>query len=1113
MLKYLLMLAAAGVLVVSLVLTGESRRFSPRDLPHTFPTPGLALQFATQTEDVARIVGPAQPEDADRRLMRSQIAKDWVLIAFYVLFFVTGGVWTFRQGLRLIGGLTIAAGLLATAFDVWENAAMLGALKGPGAPAAAPAAYLKWTFFFVATLFVSAATWRVGGPGRAASLVVALAGVGGLAVLWMPPHPIWLNYAAAAFGLGVLLVLVTLVHDCLERLEGGLIGWTGRWVRRADTRLRFVDLWVNRTLGGILGGNTRHTVAAILLPAVLVFFIVNGPSLRPTWRLALGVLVAIVSGLLFRSMLRLGLRRSQSFQRDLIVQCLLIAVIAGVVWVLAPESARERDGTPLYRHVLLAVTALLTGAVLLGSVLAAHLFGSERGRKSVPGRLRQVELFVSLPDPPPVTGWMFLLAAFGAVASSPGRVLFPPALFALFVEREFVTGIFVLVLAVNLALLAFASLDPRFGGSWNLPHRIFFGGWSALVSVGVIVLGICRVADVQYVSTLFDGARNYTLGGYLLVGYVLTWWFDYWTSTPAAVRFLDLVGGRGGADDAQIDYPIDPATPRTSVPAANRVIQTHGAGRLLVLHDHGGPYPYFHSYTPTEAVDVLRAGLPEKDPVRADLEWIKWRLAAHFLVTSAFVVILFGGAGWLLHRLPQQPHIGPPPPGSPPFQPLDVASVIVPAEVCTGETPVIAIAASGGGTRAALYTTSILERLHQQGQLRHVRIMSGVSGGGAALAYFAAHRPGLLGTDPNAWGEFFKAMKQPYIEDVLDGSGEWRIAADHRLGVLLAESFERYWGDSRRKAMRDITDIGLILNSAIAGRFERKAGDDAAASIGVIERRSGRPGTSDVAGGRVVYTNLALNDHLGNPVLIEEGPSPRPARDTRLPIFVVNGGHVLLSAAAAANANFPPVFSNVAIDRDADLRLWVTDGGAVDNRGTETLLMTLRHAVKAVKALTKQDPSRCATLPPIHVVEVEASAFSDSYSQDRGLGSMMSAGTAFASQLDAELLADIREQTGKRVRFHYLPMPQLLRRSGSFGTHWMMQDRITLCRDPRCRASIVLRGDDVVKVLRALDKPSLEAGDSSNAKEAHAFILREEPELKPNWDRLSACLRAVKAGC
>jgi len=891
----------------------------------------------------------------------------------------------------------------------------------------------------------------------------------------------------------------------MQKLFDGLIGWVGRGVRWADRHLRFLDLRLNRTRGGILGQEARHTVAAVFLPAMLVFFIVNGPSLRPTWRLALAVLAAVASGFLFLSMLRLGLRRRHSFFRDVVVQSLLIAAVAVAVWLLASENARERDQTLLYRHVLLALTALMISAVLLGSVLAVRLFGSERGRTRVPERLRQVELFVSLPDPPPVTGWMFVLAAAGAVVASPGRVLFPPALFALFVEREFLTWTFVGVLVVNLVLLAFASLDPRFSGSWNLQHRIFFSGWSALVSVGVIVVGVCRVADVQYVSTLFDGARNYTLAGYLLAGYMLTWWFDYWTSAPAAIRLLDLIGGRGGADDARIDYPIDPATPLTSVPAEHRMIQVHGAGRLLVLHDHGGAITYFHSYSPTEMASVLSAGLPEKNLVRADLEWVKWRLAAHFLVTSAIVVLLFGGAGWLLHRLPQQPHIGPSGGASPPTR--DAASVILPAEVCAGTTPVIAIAASGGGTRAALYTTAILERLHQQGQLRHVRVVSGVSGGGAALAYFVSHWPRLLGTDSAAWDEFFTAMKKPYIEDVLDGSGEWRIAADHRLGHLLADSFERHWGDNRRKTMADVDDIGLILNSAIAGRFVREVGDDNKAPIGVIERRSGRSGSSDVAGGRVVYTNLELPDHFGKAVLIEE-KEPRVTRDTRLPVFVVNGGHVRLSDAAAANANFPPVFSNVAIDRNHDLRLWVTDGGAIDNRGTETLLMALRHAVQAVKG-TK----RCPTLPTIHVIEVEASAFSDSYSQDRGLGSMMAAGTAFASQLDAEVLEDLRRQSNGGVRFHYLPMPRLLRRSGSFGTHWMMQERITVCRDPQCRSRITLRGDDVVQVLRALDKSSLPESASASAKRAHEFILHDERELKPNWDRLSACLRAAKDGC
>ena len=45
------------------------------------------------------------------------------------------------------------------------------------------------------------------------------------------------------------------------------------------------------------------------------------------------------------------------------------------------------------------------------------------------------------------------------------------------------------------------------------------------------------------------------------------------------------------------------------------------------------------------------------------------------------------------------------------------------------DQPVIVLAASGGGTRAALYTVSVLERLHRLKMLHRVRLMGGASGG------------------------------------------------------------------------------------------------------------------------------------------------------------------------------------------------------------------------------------------------------------------------------------------------------------------------------------------------------------------------------------------------
>jgi hypothetical protein len=883
-------------------------------------------------------------------------------------------------------------------------------------------------------------------------------------------------------------------------------------VQALDRWLRYTDLWLNRTHGGVLRriNVSRHTLVTVLLPSLLVFFVVNGPALRPSMRLGLGVAAMLVSGALFAGLLWLGDRRASSIARDFLLQAGTLSAIGAVVWYFAGDAARERSDTLLYQHVLIPMSALVGLATLIGMALARGLFGSSRGRELIPPRLSQVELFVRRPAPAPVTLSMIGLAAFGAITSSPGRVLLPPALLALFVEREWVLPVAIAALALNLLLLAFAGLDRRFSASWYILHRVFFDGWSSLVSAVVIALGVARMFDVQYVSTVFDGARNYTLGGYLLVAYTLAWWHDYWTSTAAAIRVLDLIGGRGGADDARIDYELTNLNVQSTVPAAGRLIQTHGGGRLLIFHP-GRLKPFFHAYTPSELIGALADDAVSATPLRTDLDWVAWRLNAHFLVTAAIVVALFGGVGWWLHGKPQHAHI--PAPGGK-YASVAPASVVFPADVCSGQSPVIALAASGGGTRAALYTASILERLQKAGQLGHVRLVSGVSGGGAALAYFAAHRRQLLAGTRAEWDDFFDAMKDPYIEDVIDGSGEWRIATGSRLGRLLAESFERNWGAG--KTLGDITDVGFILNSSVAGRFQRPKGR--MESLAELEREVGR-GLSDVAGGRAVYTNLSVPPHFDNPFLID-GNKGRETRDTRLPVFIVNGADVKLSDAAAANANFPPVFSNAPVDLP-DVRLWITDGGAIDNRGTETLLMAIRYAM--TKGLD------CPTLPPLHIVEVEASAFSDGYSQDRGVGSMMSAGTAFASQLDAELLAQLRtlyQQRGKdadAVRFHYLPMPALLRRSGSFGTHWMMQERVTVCPDLKCKDEIVLTADEVLAVLRTLDQSSVKADDSSQADEVHERIVKEEQrneeeaeqngETWPTWDSLAACLRAPGGAC
>ena len=106
------------------------------------------------------------------------------------------------------------------------------------------------------------------------------------------------------------------------------------------------------------------------------------------------------------------------------------------------------------------------------------------------------------------------------------------------------------------------------------------------------------------------------------------------------------------------------------------------------------------------------------------------------------------------------------------------------------------------------------------------------------------------------------------------------------------------------------------------------------------------------AGGRLIFTNLpqsAFPKTTG-----ETGGAPG------LPV-VLNDRTIPLEDAAALNANFPPVFSNAAIDVGRNTRYWVTDGGAVDNRGVEMMFYALREAIRH-RNMAVSVPTGCYSL-------------------------------------------------------------------------------------------------------------------------------------------------------
>jgi len=150
-------------------------------------------------------------------------------------------------------------------------------------------------------------------------------------------------------------------------------------------------------------------------------------------------------------------------------------------------------------------------------------------------------------------------------------------------------------------------------------------------------------------------------------------------------------------------------------------------------------------------------------------------------------------------------------------------------------------------------------------------------------------------------------------------------------------------------------------------------------------------------------------------------------------------------------------------------RYWVTDGGAADNRGLESLLWAIDSAVQA-------RPATCGHVPDILVIELDAGGFSNAYSQDRGAGAALAGGGEYASALSGEIRGvldrtyrDPNHPDRDKVQLFYIEMPLPMRMT--WGTHWMLQDTIALRPADRKARPQTVSGVDAIGLLRALHNP------------------------------------------
>jgi hypothetical protein len=367
--------------------------------------------------------------------------------------------------------------------------------------------------------------------------------------------------------------------------------------------------------------------------------------------------------------------------------------------------------------------------------------------------------------------------------------------------------------------------------------------------------------------------------------------------------------------------------------------------------------------------------------------------------------------------------------------------------------PAIIVAASGGGTRAALYTASALEGLARLGATEDIVLVSGVSGGGVALADYAMHREVLEQADrydPAVWRTFKERVAQPFIQDVIEGAMEWRLVGPTPLSALLVESFERRIDHGARFA--SIDSLGLILNTSITGH---PAYDSTLLSNTVqLKNAAGEENCipyTYLSGARLAFTNVRARSAFPN---IRDSRLP----DVELPYVLVDDPQVSIAAAAALNANFPPVFPNARVDlldptfeRCGGRRsYYVTDGGATENLGLISALYALHSALEDWPAQTP--------LPEIHIIALEASASDFDYRQDRGISTATGGSKErLAGGLTDSLLRGLEQRivvigapaTRAPLQLHYLAMPLPLRSRGGVGTHWMLANDILVTNPHR----------------------------------------------------------------
>lgn len=268
----------------------------------------------------------------------------------------------------------------------------------------------------------------------------------------------------------------------------------------------------------------------------------------------------------------------------------------------------------------------------------------------------------------------------------------------------------------------------------------------------------------------------------------------------------------------------------------------------------------------------------------------------------------------------------------------------------------VGLALSGGGFRASLYHIGVLARLAELDMLRHVEVISSVSGGSILGAYYYLELRQLLRTKPDGeitrddYVQLVRNVEAGFLEGVqrnirirmmFEPGSNWKVLSsststttDRLADLYERELYSRVKDDNAGARPRFIQDL-LITPEDAADDFNPRYDNWRrinkvpililnATTLNTCHNWQFTATFMGEPPGRAIDTKIDANDRLRR---MYYGDAPPPFRRLRL------------GQAVAASACVPGLFDPLVLDRlYPEYAAKLVDGGVYDNQGAASLL-------------------------------------------------------------------------------------------------------------------------------------------------------------------------------